>query len=201
MSKHHLHIPFVAQRHPDAVEQIVVLIILLIIAGVALPWALPVLEGHHTSALIITLGIIGIWRWGWGFLHLTRAVLYRYVIFPHLRRKSEAIVKRDGPIPDVAVMGTTYHEKPWITHAMIRSTVRELASLRGVVRPPQLIMITGCDEDDRLIQQEFDAAVAEFTPSAGEHWPPTLSTWSRRSRQTSGNCFGTSSPGRQGNAS
>ena len=173
MSKHHIHIPFVGQRHPDVVEQIAVLVVLLIIAGMALPWALPVLEGHR-SALIITLGIVGIWRWSWGCLHLIRALLYRYVIFPHLRRKSEAIVKRDGPIPDVAVMGTTYHEKPWITHAMIRGTVRELASLRGVVRPPQLIMITGCDEDDRLIQQEFDAAVAEFTPLVGEHWPPTL---------------------------
>ena len=149
------------------------LVVLLLIAAAALPWISTAME-RHTNQAIFVLGAVGIWRWGWGSLHVMRALIYRYWMFPRLRRKAEAAFRRAGPIPDVAVVGTTYHEKWWITHAFVNATVRELASLRGLVRPPQFVMVTGSPEDDRQVLKEFKAAVAEFTPMAGDQWPPTL---------------------------
>ncbi len=53
-----------------------------------------------------------------------------------------------GPIPEVAVLGTTYHEKPWITASVFHSIFSELSTLTGLKRRSLVVVVTGCDADD-----------------------------------------------------
>src|SRR6185503_5852063 len=39
--------------------------------------------------ILLVVGGIGCWRWGWFVLQSLRAILYRYWVFPRLRREAE----------------------------------------------------------------------------------------------------------------
>ncbi len=41
-------------------------------------------------AFLATMGAVGLWRWGWGGLHLLRALVYLRHTFPMIRRRAEA---------------------------------------------------------------------------------------------------------------
>lgn len=43
------------------------------------------------GAPLVALGLIATWRYGWGLVHLTRALLYLGVVFPRLKRRAEAV--------------------------------------------------------------------------------------------------------------
>lgn len=47
-------------------------------------------------AVVVAMGLIGLWRYGWGFLHLLRSLWYRKVAFPPMRRRAEAEVALQG---------------------------------------------------------------------------------------------------------
>src|SRR5438876_1180319 len=69
---------------------------------------------HRAEVLIAVTGI-ACWRWSWFLLQNFRAVIYRYFAFPRLRRQAARAVAEMGPVPEVTILATTYHEKPWIT--------------------------------------------------------------------------------------
>src|SRR5688572_1995933 len=90
----------------------------------------------HRIEILLVLGGIGCWRWGWFVLQSARAILYRYLVYPRLRREAASMVAERGPVPEVTILAVTYREKPWITQAVFESVFRELASLEGLARPP-----------------------------------------------------------------
>jgi glycosyltransferase Alg8 len=45
---------------------------------------------------VLVVGVIGLWRWSWGLLHLLRSVWYRSIRFPAMRRESEAAARSEG---------------------------------------------------------------------------------------------------------
>jgi glycosyltransferase Alg8 len=141
-------------------------VFLVRIAGGLVPWFL------RRGEVLIALGSIACWRWGWFVLQNLRAITYRYYVFPRLRREAEKAVAQGGPVPEVTILATTYHEKPWITDAVFTSVFRELSTLEGLTRRPRVIVVTGCDDDDRNIQQVFE----KFQQQAVEQpwWPPEL---------------------------
>ncbi|MBB2820006.1 UNVERIFIED_ORG: glycosyltransferase Alg8 [Rhizobium esperanzae] len=51
-------------------------------------------EKARDAALIV--GVIGLWRWSWGLLHLLRSVWFRLVRFPAVRRAAEATAASRG---------------------------------------------------------------------------------------------------------
>ncbi len=128
---------------------------------------------HRLEALILLAGI-GCWRWSWFGLQALRAILYRYWKFPRLRRQSERAVREYGPVPEVTILAVTYKEKPWITKIVFESVYREFSSLRGLGRPPRLVLVTGCDEDDATIRPIHDACCERFREPADAPWPPEL---------------------------
>lgn len=106
---------------------------------------------EHRFKVLLALGGIGCWRWGWFVLQNIRAAVYRYWVFPRLRREAGRAVAAFGPVPEVTIMATTYREKPWITAAVFRSVYSELSTVKGMKRRARIIVATGCDEDDASI--------------------------------------------------
>jgi glycosyltransferase Alg8 len=156
-------------RVASPLEQFVMFLVLAGIVYVATPTAL---NARFSSEAVITLSVIGLWRWSWGGLQYLRAIIYRYWHFPRLRRQARRAVQQRGPIREVTILATTYCELPWITKQVVRSLVREFRSVEDLRRAPTLVFVTGCDEDDDTVREEFAAAVAD-QPTGG-NWPPEL---------------------------
>jgi glycosyltransferase Alg8 len=143
-------------------------VVLLYLVGGPESWA------THRLEVLLTLGGIAFWRWSWFAIQNIRAIIYRYWAFPRIRRQAEHAIGDLGPIPEVTVLGTTYHEKPWITLAVFGSVFRELSTLQGLSRAPKVIVVTGCDEDDQNIRKIFADCCEELIPADPNHWPPEL---------------------------
>lgn len=126
-----------------------------------------------SRSLLVSLSVIGLWRWGWGGLHYARAVIFRYWTFPRMRRSATEAVRRRGPVPQLCVVATTYHERLWITERVVRSLVREFSLLEGTTKATQLVFVTGGDEDDQQVRRIFDEAVTS-TQTPNVPWPPEL---------------------------
>ncbi|HTL18965.1 MAG TPA: glycosyltransferase [Patescibacteria group bacterium] len=128
----------------------------------------------HRLFLLLTLAGIGCWRWSWFVIQNCRAILYRYIVYPRLRADAQRSAASRGPVPEVVVMATTYHERTWITEVVFAAILRELATLQGAARRPRVVVATGCAEDEATIRAVFaqhDRFSSQLPP---EQWPPEL---------------------------
>ena len=155
--------------------QVLALIVLAAAAGILIrivggfqPWIV------RRAEVLIALGSIACWRWSWFVLQNFRAVIYRYWTFPRLRREAERAVIQSGPVPELTILATTYHEKAWITAAVFESLFRELSMVSGLDRKPKVIVVSGCDEDDQNINRIFGECCERLIPSSPSLWPPEL---------------------------
>lgn len=152
------------------------LLLVLVTAG----WLLAGLVGdffgwlRHRGELLLVLGSIACWRWGWFVVQSVRAMIYRYWAFPRLRRRANQAVAARGVVPEVSILAVTYREKPWITKMVFESVFLELSRLTGLTRRPRVVVSTGCDEDDRSIRAIFERSCARLDAADPGCWPPEL---------------------------
>src|SRR6266542_1345594 len=140
---------------------------LLALAGGGQSW------GLHRAEVLIALGGLACWRWSWFIVQNLRAIVYRYYVFPRLRRKAAQAVARSGPVPEVTILATTYQERPWITELVFGSVLRELVTLEGLKARPKVIVVTGGDADDQNIRRVF-GTFSQPIAHAPSWWPPEL---------------------------
>ena len=79
-------------------------VLVLIAATLALPaeaWT------RLDSELLLPIGIIGLWRYGWGLLHFTRAQIYRRWVFPRMRRMADQ-AEQAYPPPEAYLLVTSF---------------------------------------------------------------------------------------------
>ena len=155
--------------------QVLALILLTAAAGILIriiggfqPWIV------RRGEVLIALGGIACWRWSWFVLQNFRAVIYRYWTFPRMRREAERSILQSGPISELTILATTYHERPWITSAVFESLFRELSAVAGLDHRPKVIVVTGCDEDDQNIKHVFAECRERLAPSSPSLWPPDV---------------------------
>ena len=78
------------------------------------------------QVVTITLGILGIWRYSWWFVHVLRSEFYQHLRFPKIRAKADK-VWRDGWRPQhMHFMMTTFRERRETTELVIQSICREI---------------------------------------------------------------------------
>lgn len=81
-----------------------------------------------TQVFIVTLGVVGVWRYSWAALHFVRAFLYRYVVFPRLRRAAEAM---GGAMPHVYVVVTSFRMSAEVNTAVYGRLIDEIVAGGG----------------------------------------------------------------------
>lgn len=101
----------------------------------------------------MTLGLIGIWRYGWWFVHFIRAQIYARVVFPPRRQRAEQLWKQGWRPRKLHFLMTTYKENRETTDRVLASIVQEA---RAVGVPTTLHIGLG-DPSDELVIQEFFA--------------------------------------------
>lgn len=84
----------------------------------------------NEKTFVLTIGVIGIWRYSWASMHLVRALIFRAVLFPKWRRKADtaiAAAAADGDLPRLFVLITSYRMDPKVTIKVYRALFLEAA--------------------------------------------------------------------------
>jgi glycosyltransferase Alg8 len=102
---------------------------------------------------LFAIGMIGFWRYGWGLLHLSRAMVYRHIVFPRMRRRVEAL--GDAALPSHVYLLITSFRIPIATTARVYRAAIEEAIRCGL--PCTLIASIVDIGDERLITRLFES--------------------------------------------
>ncbi|HEX2526987.1 MAG TPA: glycosyltransferase [Geminicoccus sp.] len=107
--------------------------------------------GHGILFVPVT---VGIWRYGWGLVHLVRALLFRGLVFPRLRRRAERAWEPGiGAATELFVIVTSYRIAAATTLACWRSVIAEAAAWEGPVTLVASVVERG---DEMAIRRLFD---------------------------------------------
>lgn len=86
---------------------------------------------------LVTLGMIGAWRWFWLVLAFVRSRIYLHWVFASWRRRANRIPAEE--LPALAIIAPTFKEKPWITQQVFRAIASEAKTL---TQPVTLVIVT-----------------------------------------------------------
>jgi mannuronan synthase len=95
---------------------------------------------------LLTMGIVGLWRWSWFGVNILRWLIYQHGVFPHWRRRANAMPVSE--LPPVCLLVPTYKEKDWITERVFRSIALEAKTLD---QPVMIMTVSSGAEEDAAI--------------------------------------------------
>lgn len=113
----------------------------------------------EVRSITITLGTLGIWRFGWWFLHALRAEYFRRLKWPPMRRAASALWATGWRPRRVHIQMTTYYEEPAITRAVIGSILQQV---RREQVPVSLWIGTGSAYDELIIREYVETHAADL---------------------------------------
>jgi glycosyltransferase Alg8 len=108
---------------------------------------------------LLAIGVFGVWRYGWQWLHFVRAWIYARRHFPALRRQADAVAAAGRFPRRVFVVVASYLEEPWVSVESFQSLMANLSEL-----PCQatVIVAVGSDADEAVINGVYLAHPARL---------------------------------------
>src|SRR5438128_922892 len=67
------------------------------------------------STMVVSLGVMAAWRYGWWFLHFVRSTIYSRLVFPRLRKRADANWNAGWRPNRIHFLVTTFREHREIT--------------------------------------------------------------------------------------
>ena len=123
-----------------------------LVVALALLLTLPAYARETKSGVIIVLGLVGIWRYSWWLINIIRGVIFRFVRFPQLRRRCDAL---DLPNPQrLFVMVMSYREDPAISEQVFTALTNELLTLDSEIH---VVVSVGSGEEAANIEKMVSA--------------------------------------------
>ena len=110
---------------------------------------------------ILIIGLVGIWRYGWGFVHFVRALIYKNRVFPRWRRYADRLLRavRDDEgvdaaelMPDAYLVITAFRIRAETVTAVLRAA---LAEAERYGRPVTIVASVVEMADERLAKRLF----------------------------------------------
>ncbi|KKC33947.1 glycosyltransferase [Devosia psychrophila] len=89
---------------------------------------------HAEAGVFLGLGILATWRYSWGILHFVRALIYRKISFPRLRKASDAAVDRGistGQVPHAYLLVTSFRVDADTSASVYRATFEAAMAAPG----------------------------------------------------------------------
>lgn len=125
------------------------LFLLVGFVGVALANVPNQIYDAATGRIVVTLGVLGVWRYGWWLTHLVRAQVYARFVFPRWRRKAERLWQEGWRPRRIFYMVTTFRERQETTKKVLASIVQECRS-SGI--PARIFFGTSDASDEEVIE-------------------------------------------------
>jgi glycosyltransferase Alg8 len=116
----------------------------------------------EVRAITFTIGILGIWRYGWWFTHALRAFIYSKFVYSRMKERGREVWESGWRPRHMHFMMTTYREHREITEMVVRSVIGEIAK-SGV---PGTIWLGSSDRYDEDIISDLlrrEAAGVDIT--------------------------------------
>ncbi len=107
-----------------------------------------ILWNPDTKDIMLVMGALGLWRFGWWFNHGVRALIFAHIKYPIWRAKADAAWARGERPSHVHVMMTTFKENPAVTALVMESMVREF---RATGLSATIWLGSGDDSDEVII--------------------------------------------------
>lgn len=111
-----------------------------------------------TGAFIFVLGWVGIWRYGWGAVHLARSLWYRARAFPRWRAQVDRLAGADPQtaaellVPEVFIVVTSYRI---VTETMVAAFTAALGEAARYPNPVTIVAAIVETADQRLVKDLF----------------------------------------------
>jgi glycosyltransferase Alg8 len=102
------------------------------------------------GGFIGTIGLLAVWRYGWGLLHFVRALIYRLKVFPHMRTTADAFIAQEAP--NAYLLITTFRIDNAVTTRVYKAAFEAALAAPGRVTVVASIVETG---DQRLVKAIF----------------------------------------------
>lgn len=102
------------------------------------------------GGFIGTVGFLAIWRYGWGFLHFTRALVYRMRVFPHMRKAADEMIAQEAP--NAYLLVTTFRIDTAVTTRVYKAAFEAALAAPGKVTIVASLVETS---DQRLVKALF----------------------------------------------
>lgn len=77
-----------------------------------------------SQIFILSIGVIGLWRYGWWFTHYFRGIIYRRIAFPKLRLRADEANERGFRPGHAYVLCTSYRMDPAVTYAVYEGIIK-----------------------------------------------------------------------------
>jgi mannuronan synthase len=106
--------------------------------------------GMIGGGFIGTIGILAIWRYGWGLLHFIRALVYRLKVFPHMRSDADARIVQE--VPNAYLLVTTFRIDAAVTTRVYKAVFKAALAAPGNVTVIASIVEAA---DQRLVKALF----------------------------------------------
>ena len=107
------------------------------------------LWSHEAVRATLLIGAIGIWRYSWWMINLSRALTFGRVVYPKMRKKADELWQTGWRPAHLHFLVTTYHERPATTHKYLEALIREL---RRENLTATLWVGLGAKEDETVIK-------------------------------------------------
>ena len=125
--------------------------VLYVVAVAAFAAAIPPQAYGAVSAGVLgTIGFLAMWRYGWGFFHFIRALLFRKVVFPRMRRSADRAVEQNPP--NAFLLVTTFRIDSAVTMRVYKAACEAALAAPGKVTIVASVVEAG---DQRLIKTLF----------------------------------------------
>ena len=143
----------------------------MVLAALLLLALLPQEDLPTVTEGLLTLGLIGLWRWGWGGVHFVRAMIYRRRVFPRLRAIAEG-----APLPPALyVVVTSYRISPEMNAAVYGRLLDEACRL-GL---PCCVVACVTDAADAHLLRQVFVQRPDLTEGSALHVLPQAGTGKR----------------------
>jgi mannuronan synthase len=100
--------------------------------------------------ILISLGVLGLWRYSWWFTHFVRSQVYARWVFPALRKRAEVLWGRNWRPRRMLYMITTFRERRETTEKLLESLIREC---RDTGIPARVFFGTSDPHDEHIIER------------------------------------------------
>lgn len=108
----------------------------------------------ENMVFVYTMGVLGIWRYGWWFNHWMRAIIYNRVAFPKIRARAQAFWDSGWRPRRIHVLMTTFREERATAEAVARSICSEV---RDAGIPATVWLGSSEPEDENVLIEHFRA--------------------------------------------
>jgi glycosyltransferase Alg8 len=111
--------------------------------------------GMVGGGFIGTVGFLAIWRYGWGFFHFARALVYRMKVFPRMREHVDKLISEEAP--NAYFLVTTFRIDSAVTLRVYKAAFEAALAAPGKVTVVASIVEAG---DQRLVKALFRSLCA-----------------------------------------